>query len=311
MERLAGIRQAIIIFNPAAGRLRHGGMARLIQAVGVFKDAGIEAELCATDAPGSATRLAHAATRHDQQMVVACGGDGTLHEVVNGLAGSQVPLALLPAGTANVLAKELKLSWDLPTAAQQIVGGRLQRIALGLAVPEGQAPPAEPRYFITLAGAGVDADMVYRVSGHLKERFGKGAYWVAGFEQFLTYKYPMFRASSSELEKTGSYVAIGRVKAHGFPLNITDQADLFSNDFELAVFSNRSSARAFVHGWAALFGKLRRMRDVHFWRTSEVHCAPVNGSRIHVQADGELIGTLPMTFRVVPDALTLVVPSEV
>lgn len=311
MERLSDFRKAVIIFNPAAGRLHHGGMARLIQCVKIFKDAGIDAELQATDAPGSATHQAQRASHHADQLVIACGGDGTLHEVVNGLAGSKVPLALLPAGTANVLAKELKLSWDLPTAARQIAAGRLQRIALGLAVPEGSNAAGESRYFVALAGAGVDADMVHRVDANLKNRFGKGAYWVAGIAQILGYKYPMFRASSSANEKIGSYLAIGRVKAHGFPVSITDQADLFSNEFELAVFSSNNNMRAFLHGWAALFGKLRRMRDVHFWRTSEVHCAPVNGSRIHVQADGELIGTLPMTFRVVPDALTLVVPGAV
>lgn len=305
---LESIRDAVIIFNPAAGRLRHGRMRRLLAAVDVLKDAGIQAELRATDAPGSAKSLARAAVAQGRQLAIACGGDGTLNEVVNGIAGSQVPLALLPGGTANVLAKELRLSWHLPTAARQIAAGQLRRIALGQAVPEENG--AEARYFITLAGAGVDADMVYRVSDHWKKCFGKGAYWVAGIEQFLTYKYPMFRAVSPEGQKTGSYIAIGRVKSHGFPVNITDHADLFSDQFELAVFTNRTNTRAFLHGWAALFGSLRTMKDVHFWHTAEVRCAPVNGGCIHVQADGELIGTLPMTFRVVPNALTVVVPPQ-
>jgi len=304
---LDSIHDAVIIFNPAAGRLQHGGMDRLIKTVRIFKTAGIAAELQATDSPGSATRLAHAAASHHRQLVIACGGDGTLHEVVNGLAGSKVPLALLPAGTANVLAKELKLSWNLPDAARQIVAGRLQRIALGQAVAENNGD--ESRYFITLAGAGVDADMVYRVNPALKKKYGVGAYWVAGIQQFLTYPYPLFRATSTEQEMAGSYIALGRTKAHGFPVSITDQANLFGDDFELAVFSNRSNTRAFLHGCAALFGRLRKMRDVHFWRTREIRCVPENGARIHVQADGELIGTLPMTFRVVPDALTLVIPS--
>ncbi len=304
---LPSIHNAVIIYNPAAGRLRHGGMGELTEAVRIFKDAGIAAELQPTAAPGSAARLASAAVRHERHLVIACGGDGTLNEVVNGLAGSHVPLALLPAGTANVLAKELRIPWKLPLAARQILGGSLQRSALGQALPTSAS--AEPRYFIALAGAGVDADMVFRVSDHLKRRFGKAAYWVAGIEQYLTYDYPMFRASSAEGEMTGSYIAIGRVKAHGFPVNITDRADLFSRQFEIAVFTNKSKTRSFLHGWAALFGRLRALRDVHFWHTAEVRCTPVDNRRIHVQADGELIGTLPMTFRVVPDALTLVIPT--
>jgi YegS/Rv2252/BmrU family lipid kinase len=306
---LLGIREAVIIFNPAAGRLRRGrGLRRLQECVDIFRHSGMAVELQPTATPGSAAHLARAAAQKEGCLVIACGGDGTLHEVVNGLAGSRNPLALLPAGTANVLAKELRLSWHLPTAARQIVAGELRRIALGLAVPEGRG--AEARYFITLAGAGVDADMVYRVSEHWKKKLGMGAYWLAGLEQFLTYSYPMFRAISSQGEKVGSYIAIGRTKAHGFPVRITDGADLYSGEFELAVFSHKSQARAFLHGWAALLGRLRKMSDVHFWRTTEVRCAPLNGRRIHVQADGELIGTLPMTFRVVPDALTLVVPAQ-
>ena len=304
---LTNINDAWIIFNPAAGRLRHGGMARLIEVVHIFKQAGITAELHATDAPGSATHLAHAAVNQQRGMVIACGGDGTLHEVVNGMAGSQVPLALLPAGTANVLAKELRISWDLREAARQLVGGQVRRIALGQAIPQDNG--AEPHYFITLAGAGVDADMVHRVDPALKKRYGVGAYWVAGFQQFLNYRYPAFRVKSDCGEQVGSYIAIGRTKAHGFPVNITDGADLYSDQFEAAVFSNKSSGRAFIHGCAALLGRLRRMPDVHFSRCREILCTPVNGDTIHVQADGELIGTLPMTFRIVPNALSLVIPS--
>ncbi len=305
---LDSIRNAVIIFNPAAGRLRRGGSNGLPEAVRILAQAGIEAALRPTDAPGSATRLAHDAVQHGSHLVIACGGDGTLHEVVNGLAVSRVPLALLPAGTANVLAKELKLSWNLASAAKQIVRGRLQRIALGQALPEN--PSAEPHYFIALAGAGVDADMVHRVSPALKKRYGKGAYWVAGIEEFLTYSYPMFRADSKEEQRLGSYVAIGRTKAHGFPVSITDRANLFGDDFEVALFTNRSNWRSFLHGWAAILGRLRSTRDIHFWRTREIRCTPENNEQvIHVQADGELIGTLPMTFRVIPDALTLVIPS--
>ena len=74
-----------------------------------------------------------------RQLVIACGGDGTLNEVVNGLAdaqnGHRVPLALLPGGTANVLAKELNLPWDIPGAAEKLIHGEVREIALGLATP--------------------------------------------------------------------------------------------------------------------------------------------------------------------------------
>ncbi len=312
---LDGIHTATLIFNPAAGRLRNHGAERLAEAMRIFRDAGIEMDLRATDAPGSATTLARAAVQHGLQLVIVCGGDGTLNEVVNGMAGSNVPLGLLPAGTANVLAKELGLRWSIPRAAAQLVRGRLQRIALGQAVaenapePAGQTPAA-PRYFISLAGAGVDADMIRRVHDGIKQRTGILAYWLAGIQQLLEYDYPMFRARSAERELNAAFLCVGRTRAHGFPVNITTGANLFEDRFELAAFTYRNSWAFLASGLAAFFGRLRRSRSAHFWKTSELRMDAVNGARILFQVDGELMGSLPVTFRIVPDSLTLVVPES-
>jgi YegS/Rv2252/BmrU family lipid kinase len=310
---LDGIHNATLIFNPAAGRLRHRGAEHLQQVLRILREAGIETELRATDAPGSATTLAHAAVKHGRQLILVCGGDGTLNEVVNGVAGTIVPLGLLPAGTANVLAKELGLSWSIPRAAQQLVRGRLRRIALGQAIPEGPrqpaAPDGAPRYFITLAGAGVDADMVRRVHDSIKKHTGILAYWVAGIQQLTEYRYPLFRARSAENEISAAFLCVGRTKAHGFPVNITTGASLFEDRFEMAAFTYRNSWALLASGLVALVGRLRRSRSAHFWKATELHVEPVNGARILYQVDGELIGPLPVTFRIVPDALTLVVPG--
>ena len=303
---LDGIRNAVIIFNPAAGRLRGRSIGQLLETVGIFHAAGIEAELRATDAPGSATTLAQAAVRQGRHLVISCGGDGTLNEVVNGLAGSSVPLGVLPAGTANVLGKELRLSWSLPEAARQLIAGESRRIALGRVELNG----GTTRYFITLAGCGVDADMVYRVSDRLKKWTGKGAYWVAGFQQLVAYRYPRFRMTTGELQVDAAFLCIGRTKAHGFPVNITTGADLFENLFELAAFTYDNSGGLMASGLAAFLGRLRHARNVQFWKTDAVRCEPLNEARIHVQADGELLGALPAAFQIVPDALTLVVPKS-
>lgn len=303
---LAGIHNAVVIFNPAAGRLRRRGIARLAEVVAIFRAQGIAAKLCATERPGSATQLARDAVAQGLQLVVVCGGDGTMNEVVNGLAGSQVPMALLPGGTANVLGKELRLAWDLPTAARQIVAGTCRRIALAQAWSTEDVTHA--RWFLTLAGAGVDADMVYRVNEGLKKRAGVLAYWAAGIQQLTQYSYPLFRVEFDGKRGAGSLLIIGRTRAHGFPVSVTDRADLFGADFELALFRHRTSWRAFVQGCAALVHQLRRLHDVEFHRATEMECTPLNGATIRVQVDGELIGALPMRFRVVPDMLTLVVP---
>ena len=122
------IREALLIFNPKAGRAHPGSLER---ARKTLASQGIETQFAPTDGPGAATEIARRAAAEGCQMVIACGGDGTLNEVVNGLAGSRVPLALLPAGTANVFAKELGLPWNVEKAAALVSASRLRRIALG------------------------------------------------------------------------------------------------------------------------------------------------------------------------------------
>jgi diacylglycerol kinase (ATP) len=159
-------RNALLIHNPNAG---DGGNARrrvLDEVRRVLAANGIEAELLETTGPGHATEIARQAARDGRGLVIACGGDGTLNEVVNGLAasanGHRVPLALLPGGTANILAKELNLPWDILSAARKMAGGEVREIALGLATPVEH--PAKKRYFLSVAGAGPDGMIVYSPS---------------------------------------------------------------------------------------------------------------------------------------------------
>src|ERR1700732_947908 len=149
-----GITEPLLIYNPTSGRRRHRRFLEVEQAARILNDAGISTELAPTTARASATTIARQAVEHHRGMVIVCGGDGTINEVVNGLAGGQVPMALLPAGTANILAKELGIPWDIPHADRLIPGGVVRRIALGIATPTGGREsvdlPPEGRYFLTV-----------------------------------------------------------------------------------------------------------------------------------------------------------------
>ena len=118
-----GIQDALLIYNPTSGGRRQRRFMEIEQAVRILKDCGITTEIAATTAAGSAQGIARQAVQQRRGMVIACGGDGTINEIINGLAGSAVPMALLPAGTANILAKELRIPWDIPQAARLIHGG--------------------------------------------------------------------------------------------------------------------------------------------------------------------------------------------
>jgi len=303
---LSGIRNAVIIHNPLAGR-RQGRRAKHLDAARMgLAGAGIEAELQATTGPGAATALARQAVEQGRQLVIVCGGDGTVNEAVNGLAGSQVPLAVLPAGTANVLAKELGVPWDIPRAARLIVQGSLRRIALGTATP---LPGRETRrYFLCVAGAGTDAMLLYSLDPALKLRAGILAYWLEGFRQVFRYDFPTFRVAAAGRALEVSLVVVGRTKHYGGPFRITTEADLFENEFELAGYTARSALRYLSYLPVVWLGLLRRMRDVHFWKATSLRCEPLGDRPVYAQVDGEPAGRLPIEFGIAPDALTLVVP---
>jgi diacylglycerol kinase (ATP) len=302
------IRDALLIFNPTAGRARALHTGPLERARKVLARHGIETDLAPTDGPGSGPEIARRAVREQRQMVIVCGGDGTLNEVVNGLAGSQIPLALLPAGTANVFAKELGLPWNVERAASMIARSRLRRIALGhvAAADLGEGG----RYFLSLAGAGPDGSMVRAVNQKLKDRTGTIAFWLEGFRQLAVYRFPWFRVRHAGGSSEATLMVVGRTKHYGGPLQITTRADLYGNDFELMLCATDSRWKYLSYIPLLLSGRLRRARNVRFLRAAEMECEPIGAGPVWVQVDGEPAGRLPASFRIVPDYLTLCVPQK-
>ncbi len=305
------LHNALLIHNPRAGN--GGGRSRELNvARKILADGGIETELAETAGPGDATVLARHAAAEGRGLVIACGGDGTLNEVVNGLAtqqnGHRVPLALLPGGTANILAKELGLPWDIPRAAERLIRGRLQEIALGLATPLEQ--PEKKRYFISVAGAGPDGVMVYSLDLGLKARFGILAYWWEGVRQVLRYNFPKFRIITAEQQLEGSLVIVGRTKHYGGPFQITTGANLLEDRFEIAAVTTQSGLRYLSYLPTLWFGGLREADGVHFWKTDTLTCEPFGKDPVYSQVDGEPLARLPVEFRIVPRALTLLIPPQ-
>jgi len=299
------VRDAVLILNPSAGGGRR--MPQIDEARRIFHDAGIETELQLTTAPGEATVMARRIVEQSRQLAIVCGGDGTVNEAVNGLAGSQVPLAVLPAGTANVLAKELSLPWNLPRAAERIVRAQYRRIALGLAIPEKSS--GEPRYFLSQAGAGADGALVAAIRPEIKQRAGIFAYWQEGFQQLTRYTFPRFRTTTGDRTIDATLVVVGRTKHYGGPFKITTEADLQRPEFELMFVTTRSAWRYLAYMPLIWTGQLRGARHVQFCKATSLQCAAIDSSPVLIQVDGEPAGRLPAEFRIVPDALTLAIPD--
>jgi diacylglycerol kinase (ATP) len=306
------LRNALLIHNPNAGNGGSGRRQMLDEARRIFSFAGIEAELIETRGPGDATEMALRATAEGRQLVIACGGDGTLNEVVNGLAaeqnGSPVPLALLPGGTANVLAKELNLPWDIPSAAERLVHGHVRDIALGVATPLEE--PEKQRYFLSVAGAGPDGMIVYAIDLDLKARVGILAYWWQGAREIFRYKFPHFRVVTGDQRLDASLVVVGRTKHYGGPFKITTGADLYEDHFELMALTTQSGFRYLSYLPSLWMNKLRGTDGVHFWKADSIVCEPLDANPVYAQIDGEPLARLPVEFKIVPRALKLLVPQN-
>jgi diacylglycerol kinase (ATP) len=309
---ISNLRNALLIHNPNAGNGGAGRRQMLDQARRILASGGIEAELIETRGPGDATQMAQQAANEGRQLVIACGGDGTLNEVVNGLAVDEnehrVPLALLPGGTANVLAKELNLPWDIPGAAEKLLHGEIKDIALGLATPLEQ--PEKKRYFLSVAGAGPDGMIVYAIDLDLKARVGILAYWWQGARQVFRYKFPHFRVVGGGQDINATLVVVGRTKHYGGPFKITTQADLYENKFELMALTTQSGLRYLRYIPSLWMQKLRGSDGVHFWKSESVVCQPLDGNPVYAQIDGEPLARLPVEFKIVPRALKLLVPPN-
>jgi len=305
------LRNALLIHNPNAGGGGNGRRRTLDAARHIFAARGINSDLAETTGPGHATEIASRAADEGRGLVIACGGDGTLNEVVNGLAahqnGHRVPLALLPGGTANILAKELDLPWDIPSAAEKLVRGTVKEIALGLATPLEH--PEKKKYFLSVGGAGPDGMIVYSLDLELKARLGILAYWWQGAREVFRYSFPHFRIVIGDQKIDASLAIVGRTKNYGGPFKITTGADLFEDQFELMALTTQSGLRYLSYLPTLWMGNLRGTEGVHFHKSDTVICEPLDKNPVYAQVDGEPLARLPVQFKIVPRALKLLVPS--
>ena len=306
------LRNALLIHNPNAGNGGRGRRRSLDAARHIFAARGIESEIAETTGPGHATEIAHRAASEGRGLVIACGGDGTLNEVINGLAahknGHRVPLALLPGGTANILAKELGVPWDIPSAAEKLVRGTVKEIALGLATPLEH--PEKKKYFLSVGGAGPDGMIVYSLDLDLKARLGMLAYWWQGAREIFRYNFQHFRIVIGDQRLNASLAIIGRTKHYGGPFKITTGADLFEDQFEIMALTTRSGLRYLSYLPTLWMGNLRGTEGVHFYKSDSVICEPLDKNPLYAQVDGEPLACLPVEFKIVPRALKLLIPGN-
>jgi len=295
-------REAVLITNPNAGR---GGAARAREVetfCELLRAEGVAVEVRPTAGPRDAARLAADAAREGVGAVVVRGGDGTVHEAIQGLAGTDARVLVWPAGTANVLARQLGLPTAADAAARVLLAGRTRRISLGLATSERTG---ERRYFFMMAGVGLDASVVRHVRPRLKRRVGEAAFWYAGLGHLAHWRPRVFTVEVDGEELPATYAAVGKAPWYGGGLAITPRARLDAEEFEVCVINTHSRLRYLRLLGRALRGGVAPEGGpgICFRRVRRVRAT----GDAAVQADGELIGHLPMTFEVAPEGIELLV----
>ncbi|HEX4156052.1 MAG TPA: diacylglycerol kinase family protein [Acidobacteriaceae bacterium] len=305
------MRRAVLLFNPNAGR---GGAARLPllhRAAEVLTLAGIDAEIIATRAACSAGQQAADAVAAGADLIFACGGDGTLHDVIQGLAQNlSATVGIIPLGSANALARHFDLSLNPAQAVRQQLQFIPRIVPLGR-VTCGTANGTRSRYFAVMAGAGPDGALVYRMLAFGKHRLGRSIYYLRAARLFAGSQFSPFRISLND--------AAEQLAVSAMSVRVGDLGGLFSPlvrgaspaDEKLRVSITRPPSRLSLPAWFAMsWAHLRRWNP--YSQTLDVEhfsCSEGSHRRIHVQADGEWIGHTPMYVEIVPNALRLLMPA--
>jgi YegS/Rv2252/BmrU family lipid kinase len=297
--------RTFIVLNPAAGQDEPHKLRRLIG--GAFAARAAPLDLEATAGPGHAAELARNAASLGYRAVCVVGGDGTLAEVAAGLSGTSTPLGIIPRGTANQVAHNLRIPTDVEEAIEVAVHGQVRALDLG---------QVNGRAFALLAGAGFDAAMMAAATRELKERWGFGAYIYAAVKEALTATPTRFRITADErsLEVDAVSVMVANVGElfSGFipfriPLTPKPMDSWQDGKLEVVVLAPRKVPEFATILWKAAhrqFGGDDRL--IHFQASSiTIDAEPP----IAVQIDGDPAGTTPMAVSAVPSALKVLVPA--
>jgi diacylglycerol kinase family enzyme len=336
------MRKATILFNPNSGR--RGRDRELNHAIGIIQSAGVHTELTVCRSSQEATDNARCAVAAGSDTVFACGGDGTIHDVIQGLAGSPVSLAVLPFGTANALAHDLGIPLRPEAAAKVTVEGQVRRIPLGRIEYEDFKGHRAARYFTVAAGIGVDAHLFYKLTAEVKSRSGMTGYYLKAWQLWATHKMRRFEVEYSNHSGARHNALLTellavRIRFFGNILRELVPGASLEKDELRTVMCRTASRNAYLQYVAgALLGQRWNIDGIDLVSCSEIECrlpkrnghpagahsdksdyesaggsfpgGPFREDRVYVEADGELLGRLPARMTMVPDALSLVMPTS-
>ena len=295
-----------VIFNPTA----RGDKARHFreQLASLAPDCVFKP----TDCAGAAMRLAIEAIAEGFDTLVAAGGDGTVNEVVTGIARApdglrRARLGILPLGTINVIARELRIPFALKPAWKVVTTG-VERVVDLAEMEFAGAHGRERRSVVQLAGAGLDARAIELVSWSLKKKFGPLAYIWAGVRA-MRERHPAIIVTTAD--GTASYraelVLIGSGRYYGGSLRVFPQARMDDGQFDLCLIERVTWMALLRFGWGIATGRLERQTGFSHWQSAAF--TMTSEERVPLEIEGDAVGHLPATCRVLPRALRILAPA--
>ena len=283
-----------IILNPAARGDRARALKEKIEAL------SIRCVVRLTSNIGDAREIARQAVIDGFETIVAAGGDGTVNEVANGLAGSEVNFGILPVGTMNVFASELGIpTGNLERAWNVIEAGHVRELDL---------PTANDDHFVQLAGIGLDAEVVRRTTLDSKKALGPISYLIT-LAQVAADQPPKIEIEPIDSAvRTGSFVLVGNGRLYGGPFTLFQDAKPDDGLLDVLVFKNQSHWDVVRYFQAIAFGSHVELPDVEYFQTRSMMVR--GGEDIPVELDGELTGTLPCRFGFSDHKLRVLAPPS-
>ncbi|MFN0084011.1 MAG: diacylglycerol/lipid kinase family protein [Blastocatellia bacterium] len=297
--------RATLIYNPVAGALRRdlSQMERLIPAL---RERGIEVTPHATAHAGHAVQLAAEAVEAGVDVAIVCGGDGTINEAAQALVGTRVPLAIWPCGTANILAKELRLPRNERAFAKLIAEGRGRTISAGRAMKPGTG---WERYFLLMAGIGMDAKIVDGMNPGLKRLAGKFAYLASGLDYLARLPQTPFSIDLNGSQYESTFAVVSNAAHYAAWFTLAPGAELDDDRLDVCVFNTHSRLAYLWYALMSLTGGRHVASERVVYQPARQIKANSNDAAL-VQLDGDVVGHLPMKFEIVPNALRVIAPEH-
>lgn len=285
----------LIISNPVAGK---NSKDKTRKAASYLSSRGADVSVEHTSFRGNATNIAAEAYARGFDKIAAVAGDGTINEIINGIVGIDIALGIIPAGTTNVFAKEVGVPDNLYKACDIILDGKERRISLGV---------INGSYFMLMASAGFDAEVVNSIDLKLKARTGKFAYIASAFSVSARYDFPSMNIMIDQKERyKGCLVVVSNVRYYAGKFVMAPYASTDDKFLDVCIFTKSGKRQLARYLWGLLTKSHHKYKDVIYLKAKQIRI--FSEKRIKVQVDGDPFCELPVDISVVPKILRVCCP---